>query len=143
MAFVSTAASICISISSGSLCPPAAKSLMPLSGIGLCEAESITPRSALASAVRNATAGVGSTPTRTTLAPALVSPATTAASSISPLARVSRPTTASGGWLRSVSASVCAAATASASANSGVRSAFARPRTPSVPNNRPIPANLR
>ena len=74
---------------------------MPLSGIGLCDAESITPRSALASAVRNATAGVGSTPTRTTLAPALVSPATTAASSISPLARVSRPTTASGGWLRS------------------------------------------
>ena len=42
-AFASTAASIRISISSGSLCPPAAKSLMPLSGIGLCEAESITP----------------------------------------------------------------------------------------------------
>ena len=31
------------STSSGSLCPPAAKSLMPLSGIGLCDAEIITP----------------------------------------------------------------------------------------------------
>ena len=47
------------SISSGSLCPPAAKSLMPLSGIGLCEAESITPRSALVSPTRYATAGRG------------------------------------------------------------------------------------
>ncbi len=123
--------------------PPAANSLIPLSGIGLCEADSITPRSALASAVRNATAGVGSTPTLITVAPALVRPATTAASSISPLARVSRPTTASGARPRSDSARVWAAATATESANSGVRSAFARPRTPSVPNNRPIPTNLR
>ncbi len=34
------------STASGSLCPPAANSLMPLSGIGLCDAEIITPRSA-------------------------------------------------------------------------------------------------
>ena len=74
-----------------------AKILMPLSGIGLCDAEIITPKSASYAPVRYATAGVGSTPTRSTSAPALVRPATTAASSISPLARGSRPTTASGG----------------------------------------------
>ena len=34
------------SMASGSLCPPAANSLMPLSGIALCDAEIITPRSA-------------------------------------------------------------------------------------------------
>ena len=121
-----TAASIRSSISSGSLCPPAAKSLMPLSGIGLCEAESTTPRSAPTSPTRYATPGVGSTPTRITVAPALASPATTAASNISPLARGSRPTTATRGRpLSPVSASVRAAATATARASSGVRSAFA------------------
>ena len=73
---------------------------MPLSGIGLCEAEIITPRSAPSSPVRNATPGVGSTPTRSDVAPALVRPAATAASSISPLARGSRPTTASGAGSR-------------------------------------------
>ena len=84
-------------------------------------------------------AGVGSTPTRTTLAPALVSPATTAASSISPLARGSRPTIASGWWLASLSMSTRAAATATDRASSGVsRSPFASPRTPSVPKSRPM-----
>src|SRR5262249_49286022 len=88
-------------------------------------------------ATRWATAGVGSTPARSTSAPALVSPATTAASSISPLARGSRPTTASG---RRAAASprTCALATATAEASSGGRSPFARPRTPSVPNSRLI-----
>src|SRR3954465_13826896 len=70
-----TAASILSSISSGSFCPPAAKSLIPLSGIGLCEADSITPRSAPVWPTRYAIAGVGSTPTRTALAPTLVGPA--------------------------------------------------------------------
>lgn len=60
--------------------PPRAKNLMPLSGIGLCEADSMTPMSALSASVRNATPGVGSTPTRMTSTPALASPATTAAS---------------------------------------------------------------
>src|SRR3954447_18114230 len=138
----SIACSIRTSSSSGSLVPPAANSLIPLSGIGLCEAESITPRSALVCATKYATAGVGSTPTRTTLAPALVSPATTAASSISPLARGSRPTIASGWWLRSLSTRTRAAATATERASSGVRSPLARPRTPSVPNSRPIGAVL-
>ena len=71
---------------------------MPLSGIALCDAEIITPRSAPSASTRYATAGVGSTPTRTASAPADASPATTAASSISPLARGSRPTTATGRW---------------------------------------------
>ena len=57
----SSRAAISSSIWSSSLCPPAAKNLMPLSGIALCEAESITPKSAWVSAVRNAIAGVGST----------------------------------------------------------------------------------
>ena len=37
---------------------------MPLSGIGLCEALIITPRSAPVLATKYATAGVGTTPTR-------------------------------------------------------------------------------
>src|SRR5439155_16334681 len=53
-----------------------------------------------------------------------------------------RPTTATGGGPRSCSASVCAAATATDMASSGVRSAFARPRTPSVPKSPPT-HNLR
>ena len=48
-----------------------------------------------------------------------------------------RPPRAAGGR-DPVSARVCAAATATASASSGVRSVFARPRTPSVPNSRPM-----
>src|SRR5215207_4044165 len=110
---------------------------MPLSGNGLWLAEIMTPRSAPVSAVRNASAGVGTTPARRTSAPALVSPATTAASSISPLARGSRPTTATGREVPSRSASTPAAARATERASSGVRSAFARPRTPSVPKSRP------
>src|SRR5882757_3388450 len=123
---------------SGSLCPPSANNLMPLSGIGLCDAEIITPRSAPNSPTRYATAGVGSTPARSTSAPAEASPAVTAASSISPLARGSRPTTATGRCDRSLSASTRAADAAIAIPSSGVNSALARPRTPSVPNSRPI-----
>ena len=40
------ARSISSSMSSGSFLPPAAKNLMPLSGIGLWDAEIITPMSA-------------------------------------------------------------------------------------------------
>jgi hypothetical protein len=53
-----------------SLCPPRAKNLMPLSGIALCEAESMTPKSAPCRAVRKAIAGVGSTPASSTSTPA-------------------------------------------------------------------------
>ena len=69
---------------------------MPLSGMALCEAESITPRSAPSSAVSQATPGVGSSPSRSTSTPAEASPATTAASRNWPEIRVSRPTTATG-----------------------------------------------
>ncbi len=69
---------------------------MPLSGIGLCDAEIMTPRSAPVSATRKAIAGVGRTPTRTTSTPALASPAVTAASKNSPDARESCPTIAKG-----------------------------------------------
>ena len=55
----------------------------------LCDAEIITPKSAFDSATRCAIAGVGNTPTRYTLIPALVKPATTAASRNSPDARES------------------------------------------------------
>src|SRR4051812_32057873 len=125
------------STASGSLWPPRLNSLMPLSGIGLWLAEIITPRSASARPVRKASAGVGSTPTRSTSAPADVSPATTAASSISPLARGSRPTTATGRCVASFAIKTRAAAPATWSASSGVRSAFARPLTPSVPKSDP------
>ena len=84
------------STSSGSLCPPLAKNLIPLSGLGLCDAESMTPRSAPVSATRPATAGVGRTPASSTSTPALARPATTAAARNSPEARGSRPTTARG-----------------------------------------------
>src|SRR3954447_24552114 len=133
----STVCSIAASTASGSLCPPRLNSLMPLSGIGLWLPEIITPRAASVRGVRNASAGVGTTPTRSTSAPALVRPATTAASSISPLARGSRPTTATGRDVPSRSASTTAAARATERASSGVRSALARPRTPSVPKRRP------
>src|SRR5690606_9516330 len=120
--------------------PPRAKNLIPLSGIGLWLADSMTPRSALVDRVRYATAGVGSTPSRNTLTPALASPATTAASRNSPEARGSRPTTADGWWppKAPLSPSTWAAATERSSASSAVSSSLARPRTPSVPNSRPM-----
>ena len=89
-------ASIRASIASSNLPPPRANNLIPLSGIGLWEAEIMTPRSAFDSATRCAIAGVGNTPTRYTFIPALVKPATTAASRNSPDARESWPTIAVG-----------------------------------------------
>ena len=44
--------SIAFSTASSSLWPPRARNLMPLSGIGLWEAEIITPRSAPSASVR-------------------------------------------------------------------------------------------
>ena len=57
-------ASICDSSESANLSPPFAKNLIPLSGIGLWDAEIMTPRSHFDSATRWAIAGVGNTPTR-------------------------------------------------------------------------------
>ena len=78
----------------GSLLPSAVKNLIPLSGMALWEADSMTPRSARRALVKYATAGVGRTPTSMTSTPALARPADTAACRNSPLARGSRPTTA-------------------------------------------------
>src|SRR5450759_5859954 len=58
-------------------------------------------------------------------------PALTAASNIGPDRRVSRPTNSRAG---SSPPSTCAAARPTARANSGVRSTFAGPGIPSVPN---------
>src|SRR5690606_25105950 len=77
---------------SGSLTPPRAKILMPLSGAALCDAEIITPKSASRSATRNARAGVGMTPASRTSTPEEASPAATAASRKCPETRGSRAT---------------------------------------------------
>ena len=53
---------------------------MPLSAEELCEAETITPRSARMDLVIIATAGVGRGPNRRTSIPTLVKPATRAGS---------------------------------------------------------------
>ncbi|CAB4668962.1 unannotated protein [freshwater metagenome] len=57
-------ASIAASSESSNLPPPRAKNLIPLSGMGLCDALIITPRSAPSVATKCAIAGVGNTPTR-------------------------------------------------------------------------------
>src|SRR5215218_6269914 len=66
-------------------------------------------------------------------------PATRALSSSAPDARGSRPTTTDGGPAASAR-STPTAARPRARASSGVRSALARPRTPSVPNSFPTGA---
>src|SRR5262249_35053208 len=78
-----------------------------------------------------ATAGVGSTPARSTSAPSAHRPATSAASSIGPERRVSRPTTNG-----RVVPSTRAAARPTPVTSSGVSSRLASPRMPSVPNRR-------
>ena len=130
--------SMAASIASSSLRPPRAKNLMPLSGIGLCDADRTTPKSAPSVPVRKATPGVGSTPSSSTSTPADARPATTAASRNCPEMRVSRPTTASGRCPSNSprSASTWAAATDRSRARPAVRSPLARPRTPSVPKRR-------
>ena len=76
----SSSASISSSAASGSLRPRASKNFTPLYSGGLCEAEMTTPRSSGASA----TAGVGSTPPSTAIAPAEATPRANAASSSGP-----------------------------------------------------------
>src|SRR5690606_14288270 len=115
------------STSSGSLRPPAANSLMPLSAKGLCDADTIAA-GAPSDADHQATAGVGTTPSSTTSTPSLARPAASAASSMGPDRRVSRPTA------QRSPPSTRAAARPRARASSGVSSALATPRTPSVPN---------
>ena len=78
--------------SSGIFRPPGAKNLMPLSTYGLWLAE-ITAAGASRVRARCAMAGVGTTPTSITFAPSAHRPATSAASTIGPDRRVSRPMT--------------------------------------------------
>ena len=92
------------------------------------------PASAGRSLTRNATPGVGITPTSTACPPTDAIPAITAASSISPESRVSRPTTTVGG-LPSLLVIIPAPTRPKTKANSGERNALAISRTPSVPNN--------
>ena len=122
-----SSASSWASTSSVSLRPPAAKSLMPLSPNGLCEAEIMAAGTASMPA-RKATAGVGTTPRSTTSTPSVARPAARAAASNGPDRRVSRPIS------HRDPPSTRAAARPSVSASSGVSSWLATPRTPSVPN---------
>src|SRR5262245_18104459 len=122
-----SSASTLASTSSRSLRPPAAKNLMPLSGNGLCEADT-TAAGASSCTDHHATSGVGATPSNVTSAPSDARPALSAASSSGPDRRVSRPTA------KRSPPSTRAAARPSARASSGVSSALATPRTPSVPN---------
>src|ERR671918_489103 len=125
-----TSRSISSSTSSGSLKPSPENSLMPLSSAGLWEADTTAPACAWRSWVMNATAGVGTMPTRRTSPPAEQAPAAMADSSIRPEIRLSRPMTRRG---RSSPPSAVMAARPMANASSGVSSRFATPRTPSVP----------
>src|SRR5688500_7514393 len=86
---VSTDASSC----SVSFVPAPPKTLMPLSSYGLCDAEITIPASNPSVRARYATAGVGTTPALTTVAPSLVSPRASSSSIHDPDSRVSRPIT--------------------------------------------------
>src|SRR6478736_1462271 len=128
------------STTSGSFTPPRAKILMPLSGAGLWDAETMTPKSASMSAIRNAAAGVGSTPASSTSTPDEARPASTAAERNSPETRGSRATTAVSRLPAARRASAerpwprtTAVAWARDSARSAVREPLASPLTPSVP----------
>mgnify|MGYP007007064719 CR=1 FL=1 len=86
--------SISSSLVSGSLKPPRAKNLMPLSGMGLWDAEITAPISTFSTEVRYATPGVGIMPASITSNPPADMPADSAAARKSPETRVSRPTSA-------------------------------------------------
>ena len=88
----SSSSSTAASVASGSLSPPAAKSLTPLSAKGLCEAEMTAAGTAALRPSARPPPGVGRTPRSTTSAPSLASPADRAAWSSGPERRVSRPT---------------------------------------------------
>ncbi len=130
-------ASISSSRASGSLNPFPSKNLIPLNSTGLWEADITTPASTLYFFVRYAIAGVGITPTYTTLAPTEQAPAIKAFASISPEIRVSHPTIIVGLYAFSFD-NTYAPACPNCIASNGVSSSFATPRTPSVPNNLPI-----
>ena len=127
--------------SSSSLCPPRARNLMPLSGIGLCDADSTTPMStpSVGGQVRDRR--------RRQHADVVDVDARRREARARPPRRGTRPTRASRGRRRRAAGaprtrprvpSTCAAATDRSSASSAVTSRLASPRTPSVPNSRPM-----
>ena len=130
--------SISSSLVSGSLKPPRAKNLMPLSGMGLWDAEITAPISTFSTEVRYATPGVGIMPASITSNPPADMPADSAAARKSPETRVSRPTSArrrpSNSLLSPSSPSTRTAASPKSNASCAVKALFANPRTPSVPN---------
>ena len=81
------------STASSSLSPASSSTLRPLSSAGLCDAETMIPAANVPCPARNASAGVGTTPTTWTSTPRLVAPAAIAATNMSPERRVSWPTT--------------------------------------------------
>src|SRR3954454_19142910 len=122
--------SMAASVASDSLKPSGPKNLMPLSAYGLCDAEMTAATSKPQRPSSSGAAGVGSTPPSSTSPPAAVTPADSAASSISPDSRVSRMIRTCGAWSERSS---CVAARPRASASSAVRTSPATPRMPSVP----------
>ena len=87
----SSSRSMSLSSSSESFSPCDEKNLMPLSSCGLWEAEITIPALAPTARVSCATAGVGIGPSSRTRAPAAISPASSADSSMYPDSRVSLP----------------------------------------------------
>ena len=110
---------------------------MPLNSTELCEADIITPASALYFFTSIATAGVGTTPRIWASAPTEQIPATNADSRMSPEIRVSLPMIILALWFVSL-VSTIAAALPICIASSQVSSVIATPLAPSVPNNLPI-----
>ena len=108
--------------------PPAASSFTPLSANGLWLAEITAPGAPAVGAPRRRRPAWGARPTCTTSAPSAQMPATSAASSIGPERRVSRPRRTG-----SSCPSTRTAARPRAVTSSTVSSSFATPRTPSVP----------
>ena len=111
---------------------------MPLSGMGLWDAEITAPISTFSTEVRYATPGVGIIPASITSNPPADMPADSAAARKSPETRVSRPTSArrrpSNSLLSPSSPSTRTAASPKSNASCAVKALFANPRTPSVPN---------
>ena len=88
--------SIASSISSGSLCPPRAKNLMPLSGIGVVRRRQHHAEVGVERVDEVRDAGVGSTPTRSTSTPGAREAGDHRRLEELPETRGSRPTTATG-----------------------------------------------
>ena len=104
--------------------------MTPLSVHGLCEAETTTPASRLELRVSHATAGVGTTPAKRTVAPFATSPPESAATIVAEDSRVSQPTTTE---IRGRASEVASAAPTFETVSASSGGTPASPRMPSVP----------